>query len=76
VFSGMKVGDDPVSKWTNGLDILVRFAMHLLGLLTDGNDFAGIAIQGNDGRFINHDGVPMDYQGVGGAKVNGNFLGK
>ena len=53
-FRGVEIGDDAVLERTDGADVLVRLAVHLLGLFADGHHLAGMDVHGDDGRFV-HD---------------------
>ena len=69
-----KVGNHSVFEGTDGLDVLVRFSVHLLSQAADGHHVARHAVFGHDGRFIHHHFVLVVDDGVCRAQIHGNFL--
>ncbi len=72
----LEIGDHTIAQRANGLDVLVGLAMHLLGLSTHGDDLPGGAVDGHDARFVHHDLVVVDDQGVRGTEVDRDLLGE
>ena len=70
---GVEVGDDAVLERTDRDDVAGRTADHLLGLGAHGEDAAGVLVDRDDRRLVEHDAAPADVdQGVGGAEVDGH----
>ena len=48
--------------------------MHQFGLLAQGDAGTRLVIDGHDARFVQHDLVVLEDDGVGRSKVNGELL--
>lgn len=73
-FGSLEIGNYPIFKRADGFDILVCFFMHLHGTFSDGDGGIGFSVDGYDGWFIHDDLAVLNYQGIGGAEVDGEFL--
>jgi hypothetical protein len=72
-----EVGDDAVLHGLDGDDVAGGAAQHLLGLAANGLHFAGIFVDGYDGRLIDHDALAgREDQRVGGAEIDGQIARK
>ena len=74
VFRTLEVGNHPVLQGTNGFDVLVGLAVHLLGLTPNGNGFSGGPVLRHNGRLIHHDLVLVIDHRVCGAEINRDLL--
>ena len=73
-FGGVEVGDDTVPQGADGLDTRIDTFVHQLGLLAEGDAFAGIVVDRHDARLIQGDHVMLENDGVGGPEVDGELL--
>ena len=72
-----EVGDHAVLHGLDGHDVARRAPQHLLGFLAHGFYFAGVLVDGHDGRLVDHDALPGRVdQRVGGAEVDGQIARK
>ena len=55
-----RVCDDAVLHRTNRQNVARITAKHLFGLRSDGDDFARIFVQSDDGRLLKHNAAPSD----------------
>ena len=76
MLGSVKVGNDSIPQRADRLDVFVRFAVHLLGLLADRNHLAGVSVQGHNRGLVHHNGVLVNNQRIGSTQVNRNFLRK
>jgi hypothetical protein len=76
VLSRMKICNYTVFKGTYGLDVFVRFAMHLLCLFANGQNFIGGAVDGHNRGLIYHYFIIKNDQRIGRSQVNRNLLGE
>ena len=54
-----------------------RAAQHLFGFFADGFDFAGVLVDGDDGRLVDDDAFAARIdQRVGGAEIDGEVAGE
>ena len=72
-----EVGDDAILHGLDGHDVARRTAQHLLGFLADGFHFAGVLVDGHDGRLVDHDAFAARVdQRVGRAQVDSEIARK
>jgi len=76
VLGSVEIGDDPIPQGSDRLDVLVRFSMHLLGLLANCNHLAGVSVKGHNRRLVHHNGVLVNNQCIRSAQVNRYLLRK
>ena len=76
LLTGREVGNHTVAQGTDGADIVVRFLIHHLGLLANGNHLVGAAVKSYYRGFVHHNLVITDNNGVGRTQVHGNLLDK
>ncbi len=76
LFGGLEVRDHTIAQRPHGFDVLVRLAVHLLGLAADGDDTPGGTVHRHNARFVHHHLVIMDDQGVGRTEVDRDLLGE
>jgi hypothetical protein len=73
-FGHFEIGNNAVTQWTNRLNVRRRFAEHLTGLLTDGEDFPGVHVFCDDGRLAQNDALALDmHEHVGRAKIDADI---
>ena len=76
LFAGVEVGNHAVAQRPYHADVVVRLLIHELGPLAHGFHFVGVAVERHDRRFV-HGNLPVAHDdGVGSAKVDGQFLRK
>ena len=72
-----EVGDDAVFHRLDGDDVAGRAAQHFLRLFADGLHFAGVLVDGDDGRLVDDDALAARVdQRVGGAEIDGQIAGE
>ena len=72
-----EVGDDAVFHRLDGDDVARRAAQHLFRFFADGFDFAGVLVDGDDRRLVDHDAFAARVdQRVSGAEVDGEVARK
>ena len=76
LLAGREVGNNAVAQRADSADIVVRFLIHHLCLLTHGNHLVGTTVKGYDRRFVNHNLIITDNDGVGRTKVHCYLLDK
>ena len=70
------LADSPVLHGTHRLDMLRRPSQHLHGVLADLDDAVGVGINGDDGRLIEHDALPLHIDEHGRrSEINGDVPG-
>ena len=70
-FGDVEVGDDAVLQRPDRHDVARRPADHALGLDADSDDLAGVGVDRDDGRLIEHDASPADVdQSVRRAQID------
>ena len=70
----IEVGDDAVPQGADGLDARIDTFVHQLGLLAEGDAFAGIIVDRHDARLVQGDHIVLEDDGIGGTEVDGEFL--
>ena len=73
-FRCVEVCDNAVTERAYGFDSGVCLLMHELGFLAKCDAFSGLVVNGDDGGFVQHYLVILEDDGVGGSKVNCQFL--
>ena len=74
LLASREVGNHTIAQWTDSTYILMSLLIHHLRLVTYSNHLVGTAIQSHNRRLIYHNLIIADNDGVGSAKVHGNFL--
>ena len=68
---GVEVCDDTVLQRTDRDDVSGRTANHLLGVCADCEDAAGVLVDRDNRRLVQHDAAAADIdKGVGGSEVD------
>ena len=74
LLASSKVGNNAIAQWSYGAYVLVRFLIHQLRTFANGNHFVRSAVERNDRRFVYHNLVIADNDGIGRSKVHRNLL--
>jgi hypothetical protein len=76
----VEIGDHAVPHGPDGDDVARRPSEHLFGFRAHGQDLLfplGVLVDGDDGRFVQHDPLSPDiYEGVGRPQIDGQIVGK
>ena len=73
-FRGVEVCNDAIPQGTHRLDAGIGFLVHEFGLLTQGNAFAGLVVDGHYRGLVQGNLVILENDGVGGTQVDSQFL--
>ena len=76
LFASSKVCYHAIAQWANGADIFVCLLVHQLRTFANSYHFVCTAIEGHNRRFVHHNFVIADDDGVRCAEVHCNFLHK
>ena len=72
-----KVGNHAVLHGPDGDDIAGRSSDHVFCFETDGLDFVGVFIDGDNGRLAQDDALPFDVdECVGRPEIDSHIVGK
>ena len=73
-FGGREIGDHAVFQGADRFDVGVGLLMHGARPFADGNQLAGVGVDGDDRRLVHHHAAVVDDQGIGRTEVDGQLL--
>jgi hypothetical protein len=77
LLGGFEVGNHAVAHRLDGGDVAGGTPEHLLGVVADRLDLIVRIVDGDDGRFAEHDALPARVDaGIGGAKIDRQIVGE
>lgn len=74
LLTSCEVSDHAVTEWADRAYVVVCFFVHHLSLLTDGDHLVSATVKSHYRWLVNNNLIITDDNGVGSAKVHGDFL--
>jgi len=70
----VEIGDHAVFQGADRFDVGVGLLMHGARPFADGDQLAGVGVDGDDRRLVHHHAAVVDDQGIGRTEVDGQLL--